>query len=64
MHSEGRSEPERLAAILSVLMCNVDRKIGRDGCMLMYLLEMAHMEAQDLAMKQREGTGTGFLPRE
>lgn len=44
-----RSDSERFAEILRILAGEVDRKLGRRAAMLVYLIEMARLEAEDLA---------------
>tara|TARA_R100001129_G_scaffold186522_2_gene178634 strand:+ start:15732 stop:15902 length:171 start_codon:yes stop_codon:yes gene_type:complete len=53
MKDNTRSEPERIAKILQVLAGEVDSKLGRRGAMLKYVLELAQMEAADLAINER-----------
>lgn len=52
MKGDARSEPERIGEILRVLAGEVERKLGKRGAMLKYLLEMAQMEAAELAINE------------
>ena len=53
MEDEQKSEADRIAENLRVLAGEVDLKLGGQAAMLRYLLDMAYMEALDMASRER-----------